>query len=290
MAAAARPSRGIVAPLSMCEAPAPGAEEGNLIIDEASGDFFGVDAEGNKVKLTLEAEEKYYLDACNAYYNDKKPILSNDEFDALREELAFSGSDVATMNRMEVMFMVAANRYAEGKPVMSDEEFDNIRRKLKARNSLAVVHKVPTCRVDTNTCKADLTVDGFKNAALYIPAVGIVTPICIMITVIQELINGPMGPLVGLIVNLPIIAAVSYVVKNFIIFQEPLVTSGSCPLCYTNQNVYFGDIVFCKGDSGKADEINTQCINTACACQLKASRSRMVIESALAKETKPAAA
>ena len=85
-----------------------------------------------------------------AYYNDKKPILSNDEFDALREDLAFSGSDVATMNRMEVMFMVAANRYAEGKPVMSDEEFDNIRRKLKARNSLAVVHKVPTCRVDTN--------------------------------------------------------------------------------------------------------------------------------------------
>jgi hypothetical protein len=85
-----------------------------------------------------------------AYYNDKKPILSNDEFNALREDLAFSGSDVATMNRMEVMFMVAANRYAEGKPVMSDEEFDNIRRKLKARNSLAVVHKVPTCRIDTN--------------------------------------------------------------------------------------------------------------------------------------------
>ena len=100
MAAAARPSRGIVAPLSMCEPPAaPGAEEvllspplpspspsvmvpadaippsaclirrgqtqGNLIIDEASGDFFGVDAEGNKVKLTLEAQEKKYLDACN---------------------------------------------------------------------------------------------------------------------------------------------------------------------------------------------------------------------------------
>ena len=67
-----------------------------------------------------------------------------------------------------------------------------------------------TTDVSSQTCKADLTVDGFKNAALYIPAVGIVTPICIMITVIQELINGPMGPIVGLIVNLPIIAAVSY--------------------------------------------------------------------------------
>lgn len=42
------------------------------------------------------------------------------------------------------------SRYAEGKPIMSDEEFDKIRRVLKQRNSIAVVHKVPACRVDTN--------------------------------------------------------------------------------------------------------------------------------------------
>jgi hypothetical protein len=71
-------------------------------------------------------------------------------------------------------------------------------------------------------------VDGFKNAALYIPAVGIVTPICIMITVIQELINGPMGPIIGLLVNLPIIAAVSYgeIPKKFHLVR--LLSSLSC--------------------------------------------------------------
>lgn len=47
-----------------------------------------------------------------AFYNDKKPILSDGDFNELRENLAFSGSDVATMNRMEIMFMCAANRYA----------------------------------------------------------------------------------------------------------------------------------------------------------------------------------
>jgi hypothetical protein len=37
--------------------------------------------------------------------------MSDEEFDQLRLDLEFLGSPVATMNRMEVMFMVAANRY-----------------------------------------------------------------------------------------------------------------------------------------------------------------------------------
>ena len=59
------------------------------------------------------SEDSTSLTLClsQAFYNDKKKIMTDDEFDQLREDLEFSGSEVAVMNRMEVMFMVAANRY-----------------------------------------------------------------------------------------------------------------------------------------------------------------------------------
>uniref|UniRef100_A0A7S0Z0L4 Uncharacterized protein n=1 Tax=Hemiselmis tepida TaxID=464990 RepID=A0A7S0Z0L4_9CRYP len=258
------------------------AEE--LTVD-AQGNYFGVDAQGNKVALTLEAKEKTYLDACNAFYNDKKSTLSDEAFDQLKEDLAFSGSDVALMNRMEVMFMVAANRYAEGNPIMSDEEFDNIRRKLKERNSIAVVHKVPTCRVDTNTCKADLTVDELKNNLLYLPVVGIVT---IIVAELSYLTIGSVGgPLGSLLLDSPVIALISYIIRNYILFQNPLVVRTSCPQCYTEQNIFFGDILFCQGKEN--DEITTQCVNQACKADLRASRNKMTVESEFASQEPPAA-
>jgi hypothetical protein len=259
-------------------------KEEELSVD-AQGNYFGVDAQGNKVALTLEAKEKAYLDACNSFYNDKKPTLSDEAFDSLKEDLAFSGSDVALMNRMEVMFMVAANRYAEGNPIMSDEEFDNIRRKLKERNSIAVVHKVPTCRVDTNTCKADLTVDELKNNLLYLPVVGIVS---IIVAELSYLTIGSVGgPLGSLLIDSPVIFAISWIIRNKILFQDPLIVRTSCPQCYTEQNIFFGDILFCQGQ--KNDEIKTQCVNQACGAELRASRGRMMVESDFATQEPPAA-
>eukprot|EP00282_Hemiselmis_andersenii_P039542 CAMPEP_0169444616 /NCGR_PEP_ID=MMETSP1042-20121227/9995_1 /TAXON_ID=464988 /ORGANISM="Hemiselmis andersenii, Strain CCMP1180" /LENGTH=323 /DNA_ID=CAMNT_0009555945 /DNA_START=37 /DNA_END=1008 /DNA_ORIENTATION=+ len=262
-----------------------GAKEEKELTVDAQGNYFGVDAQGNKVALTLEAKEKTYLDACNAFYNDKKSVLSDEAFDELKEDLAFSGSDVALMNRMEVMFMVAANRYAEGNPIMSDEEFDNIRRKLKERNSIAVVHKVPTCRVETNTCKADLTVDELKDNLLYFPVVGIVT---LIVAELSYLIIGSVGgPLGSLLLDSPVIFAISYFIRNYILFQNPLITRTACPQCYTEQNIFFGDILFCQGKPN--DEIKTACVNQACGCELRASRIKMVVESDFGKQESPEA-
>eukprot|EP00285_Hemiselmis_virescens_P011672 CAMPEP_0173390158 /NCGR_PEP_ID=MMETSP1356-20130122/14327_1 /TAXON_ID=77927 ORGANISM="Hemiselmis virescens, Strain PCC157" /NCGR_SAMPLE_ID=MMETSP1356 /ASSEMBLY_ACC=CAM_ASM_000847 /LENGTH=329 /DNA_ID=CAMNT_0014347487 /DNA_START=11 /DNA_END=1000 /DNA_ORIENTATION=- len=261
------------------------AEEKVSVTADDEGNYFGVDNEGNKVLLTLEAKEKTYLDCCNSFYNDKKQMMSDSDFDQLKEDLAFSGSDLPLMNRMEVMFMVAANRYAEGNPIMSDDEFDNIRRKLKDRNSVAVVHKVPTCRVETNTCKADLTTDTLKDAILYLPIVGIVTLIVAEASYLT--IGSVGGPLGSLLLDSPVIALISYFIRNFILFQDPLITRTSCPQCYTEQNIYFGDILFCSGN--KQDLIKTQCANQACGCDLRASRSKMTVESDLGSQEAPQA-
>merc|ERR1711966_114318 len=97
----------------MCE-----GETSAGVIVQAEGDvdeFFGVDKEGNPVRLTLAAKEKLYLDATSAFHNDGKSMMGDDEYDQLKLDLEFEGSPVGLMSRDEIKFMVAANRYAEGK-------------------------------------------------------------------------------------------------------------------------------------------------------------------------------
>ncbi|EKX36038.1 hypothetical protein GUITHDRAFT_90093 [Guillardia theta CCMP2712] len=252
------------------------------MVKELGGEseFFGVDKEGNPVKLTLAAKEKLYLDATSAFHNDGKSILSDAEYDKLKSDLAFEGSYVGLMSREEVKFMVAANRYQEGKPIMSDEEFDSLRRKLKQQNSRAVIHEVPTCKVDGQTCKSDLIPDTTKNAVLYFPALIVVTivwsELAYWFTTLQ---GGSPNPLTSLVINSPFIAGFTWAITNFLLFQKPFVTSVQCPRCQTYQNIYFGDILFVSGKT--EDVVETQCVNKACACNLVANKQKMVCESSL---------
>ena len=263
----------------MCE-----GETSAGVIVQAEGDvdeFFGVDKEGNPVRLTLAAKEKLYLDATSAFHNDGKSMMGDDEYDQLKLDLEFEGSPVGLMSRDEIKFMVAANRYAEGKPIMKDEEFDDLRRALKAKGSTAVIHKVPACRVETQTCKADLVPDDVKNIVLYLPALGAVTIVWSELAYwANTLSGGSPSPLYSLAVNAPFIAAFTYIVTNFILFQSPFVTKTTCPRCNTEQNVYFGDILFVNQINGKKNEGEAivECVNSACRAEIKASQSKMIAE------------
>lgn len=126
------------APRSMHAAPALCMKDASQVTTkEVDGmvEFMGVDAMGNPVTLTLAAREKLYLDATALFHNDGVRLLSDDDYDQLKNDLAFEGSNVGLMSRDEIRFMVAAARYAEGRPIMSDSEFDSLRRKLKGTNS-----------------------------------------------------------------------------------------------------------------------------------------------------------
>lgn len=247
---------------------------GQLSISEV-GEFMGVDADGNPVKLTLRAKEKAYLDACSAFYNDGKSTMSDEEFDKLKADLAFEGDSVVLMSREEIRFMVAASRWQEGKPSMSDEEFDQLRRKLKAQNSPAVIHKVPTCRIDTGICKSDMEPDAVKNAVLYLPALAAVTVIVSEVAywATAALDLDPVG---SLLLNSPFIAAFTWLVTTKLLFQDPLITKVICPSCTTKQSLYFGDIVFVNG--GVKDTVKTECVNPSCKAAITGCRSRMVAE------------
>eukprot|EP00960_Hanusia_phi_P064718 765885-Hanusia_phi.AAC.1 len=87
----------------------------------------------NGKAMSLFAKEQLYLDCCAAYNVDGETLLTDEEYEKLKTDLTFEGSQVILMSREEIKFMVAANRYNKGKPIMSDEEFDTLRKKVRRR-------------------------------------------------------------------------------------------------------------------------------------------------------------
>jgi len=240
-------------------------------------EFMGVDASGNPVTLNLKAREKLYLDATASYFNDGSRLLDDDDYDELRNDLAFEGSNVGLMQRDEIKFMVAASRYAEGRPIMSDSEFDDLRRRLKAKNSKAVIHDMPVCKIDSQTCKADLSADSTKNFVLYLPAFIVSAIVWTEISFFTYFSEGVPSPFIGLVINSPFIVGLTYLITNFLLFQKPLITVAKCPRCQTEQPIFFGDVLFV--DSGNVKEVVTcRCVNKACAASLKANKERMIVD------------
>ena len=70
-------------------------------------EFMGVDMNGNPVTLTLAAREKLYLDATAQYHLDGTRLIEDEDYDQLKNDLAFEGSNVGLMSRDEVKFMVS---------------------------------------------------------------------------------------------------------------------------------------------------------------------------------------
>ena len=98
-------------------------------------------------ELPLAAKERLFIESIACFYNDEKPMLSNDDYERLKLDLEFEASKYVTMSSEELKFVIASSRYREGKPIMADDAYDALRKKLKAMNSMAVIHDAPTCTV-----------------------------------------------------------------------------------------------------------------------------------------------
>jgi len=67
--------------------------------------------------MTKLEKEQLYLDCCASWNIDKKPLMEDTQFEALKEDLTFDGSMVMMMSRQEIQFMVAKNRYCHAMPI-----------------------------------------------------------------------------------------------------------------------------------------------------------------------------
>ncbi|MQM14653.1 hypothetical protein Taro_047589 [Colocasia esculenta] len=82
-------------------------------------------------KKSLGELEQEFLQALQAFYYEKKAIMSNEEFDNLKEELMWEGSSVVMLSPDEQKLLEASMAYAAGNPIITDAEFDELKLRLK---------------------------------------------------------------------------------------------------------------------------------------------------------------
>ncbi|MCO5576421.1 hypothetical protein L7F22_030231 [Adiantum nelumboides] len=119
-----------------------GKVKGEDVSDNKILQYCSIDKKTDKRSLgELEAE---FLEALQSFYYDKKPIMSNEEFDNLKEELIWEGSSVVILSSDEQRFMEASMAYAAGKPNITDADYDALKLKLKKSGSKVAIEG-PRC-------------------------------------------------------------------------------------------------------------------------------------------------
>ena len=185
-------------------------------------------------------------------------MLNDEEFDLLKEDLQWNGSELVQMNRKEATYLAAVQAYMKGTPTMSDAEFDSLKKELMEAGSVFAVNKEPKCYIDTGICKVTLQEDRFRNNLLYLPASTILAVVWLGLgfEVIEPIIR--LNPVVLALLGTPfIVQGAKFITENFI-FQNSFVVYGPCPSCQAQNRVYFGDIL---GVEGFTDVATVKCPN-----------------------------
>lgn len=199
------------------------------------------------------------MDALQSYYVSGRQLLNDQEFDSLKEDLAWNGSKMVNMNRQETKYLAAVQSYLKGSPILSDEEFDTLKTELKEEGSKFASAKEPRCYIDTGICTVVFQEDKFRNNLLYLPAGVILTILWLGFgfEVIGPLIR--LNPIILALIGAPLIYNGTLTLTNEYIFPNNKIVYGPCPSCEVDNRVYFGDILGVEGFSDVAGFKCTKC-------------------------------
>lgn len=228
-------------------------------------------ASGKRRRLSDGEKERLYLEAVYGYYNGE-PLMSNEEFNILKEDLQWMGSRVIVLSRDEQRFLSAAQAYYNGKPVMGDDAFDELKTRLKRQGSGIAVQKGARCSVETGTCFSDCQVDKLRQTVLYAPATGVGALIWAAVSFELTPLRH-VNPLLSLLIGAPLIYAFGAFVTQMVLQRDPTIVTGDCPTCSAEQRVFFGDVL---GVGGFRDVADIKC--GKCKSPLRVDRNRMQIE------------
>ncbi|MFS7923430.1 putative PGR5-like protein [Helianthus anomalus] len=183
-----------------------------------------------------------------AFYYEGKAIMSNEEFDNLKEELMWEGSSVVMLSSDEQKLLEATMAYISGNPIMSDVEFDNLKKQLKKDGS-DIVAEGPRCSLRSRKVYSDLTVDYLKMFLINVPAAVVAVGLFFFldditgfeITYLLELPE-PFSFIFTWFAALPFILWLSFTLTNVIV-RDFLILKGLCPNCGTENTSFFGTIL-----------------------------------------------
>jgi len=185
-------------------------------------------------------------------------MLNDEEFDLLKEDLQWNGSDMVQMSKKELKYLAAVQDYMKGSPSMSDSEFDSLKKELMDTGSVFAVQTEPKCYIDTGICKVTMKEDKFRSNLLYLPAGSILALLWLGLgfEVIEPVIR--LNPIILALLGTPFIYSGSkFITENFI-FENNFVVYGPCPSCQGANRVYFGNIL---GVEGFTDQASVKCPN-----------------------------
>lgn len=200
------------------------------------------------VKKSIGEMEQEFLQALQSFYYDKEAIMSNEEFDNLKEELMWEGSSVVMLSSDEQRFLEASMAYVSGNPILSDKEFDELKLRLKQQGS-GIILEGPRCSLRSRKVYSDLTVDYFKMFLLNVPAAVVALALFFFlddltgfeITYLLELPE-PFSFIFTWFAALPLIFFLAQSITNFIV-KDFLILKGPCPNCGTENGSFFGSIL-----------------------------------------------
>ncbi|CAL5359970.1 unnamed protein product [Camellia sinensis] len=223
----------------------PGQVQEDEVVDSKILPYCSID---KKEKKSLGELEQEFLQALQAFYYEGRAIMSNDEFDNLKEELMWEGSSIVMLTSDEQKFLEASMAYVAGKPIMSDEEYDKLKMKLKMDGSDIVVEG-PRCSLRSRKVYSDLSVDYFKMFLLNVPAALIALTLFFFlddltgfeITYLLELPE-PFSFIFTWFAALPLILWLALSITNFFV-KDFLILRGPCPNCGTENVSFFGTIL-----------------------------------------------
>ncbi|RDY12438.1 PGR5-like protein 1A, chloroplastic, partial [Mucuna pruriens] len=201
-----------------------------------------------KEKKSIGELEQEFLQALQAFYYEGKAIMSNEEFDNLKEELMWEGSSVVMLSSDEQKFLEASMAYVSGQPIMSDKEFDELKLRLKIEGS-EIVAEGPRCSLRSRKVYSDLSVDYLKMFLLNVPATVIALGLFFFlddltgfeITYLLELPE-PFSFIFTWFAAVPLIVWIALSLTNAIV-KDFVILKGPCPNCGTENTSFFGTIL-----------------------------------------------
>ncbi|XXG67117.1 hypothetical protein AAC387_Pa06g0535 [Persea americana] len=235
----------LLPPKATADQQEQGQVGGEEVVDSKILQYCSID---KKEKKSLGELEQEFLQALQSFYYENKAIMSNEEFDNLKEELMWEGSSVVMLSSEEQKFLEASMAYVAGKPLLSDAEFDQLKLRLKQEGS-SIVQEGPRCSLRSRKVYSDLTVDYFKMFLLNVPAAVVALTLFFFLddftgfelTYLLELPE-PFSFIFTWFAALPLIFWVAQAITNAII-KDFLILKGPCPNCGTENVSFFGTIL-----------------------------------------------
>ncbi|XP_049377514.1 PGR5-like protein 1B, chloroplastic [Solanum stenotomum] len=223
----------------------PGQLKEDEIEDSKILQYCSIDGKGKK---SLGEMEQDFLQALQSFYYEGKAMMSNEEFDNLKEELMWEGSSVVMLSPDEQRFLEASMAYVSGNPIMTDKEYDKLKMKLK-RDGSDIVVEGPRCSLRSRKVYSDLSVDYLKMFLLNVPAAVVALGLFFFlddltgfeITYLLELPE-PFSFIFTWFAALPLILWLSFTITNAIV-KDFLILKGPCPNCGTENTSFFGTIL-----------------------------------------------